>query len=96
VAAAAGVPVITQPRGEEPGGVVTLGALLQSFKGRFDEGWRIYLKVVLTDPLALNLRNALAHGTRDVFGKFDAALLLHVACLILGLGVQAAPQEGAE
>jgi hypothetical protein len=51
---------------------------------------------VLTDPLAVNLRNAVAHGTREAFDKLDAALLLHITCLIVGLGVQAAPQESVK
>jgi hypothetical protein len=95
VAASAGVPVTTPPRGEEPGGVVTLGALLNGLEGRFDEGWRQYLTTVLTDPLALNLRNAVSHGTRDAFGRFDAALLLHIACVILDLEVERPSSEPA-
>jgi hypothetical protein len=86
-AAAAGVPVTVPPRGEEPGGVATLGAILTGLEGRLDEGWRLYLTTVLTDPLALNLRNAVAHGTRGSFGKTDAALLLHIVCLIVGWDV---------
>jgi hypothetical protein len=87
-AAAAGVPVTVPPRREEPGGVATLGAIHQGLEGRLDEGWRLYLTTVLTDPLALNLRNAVCHGTRASFGKTDAALLLHIACLIIGWEVR--------
>jgi hypothetical protein len=89
-ATVAGVPVVTPPRGEEPGGVVTLGAILEGLEGRLAEGWRQYLVTVLTDRLGLNLRNAVAHGTRPSFGKTDAALLLHIACLIVGWRVESA------
>lgn len=93
---AAGVPVIIPPRGEEPGGVVSLGEILNSLQGRFDEGWRLYLTTVLTDRLALNLRNAVSHGTRSSFGVTDAALLLHVACFLVGLHVENAPSRPPE
>jgi hypothetical protein len=89
-AAASGVPVVTLPRGEEPGGVVTLGAILEGFNGRLEEGWRQYLVTVLTDRLGLNLRNAVAHGTRPSFGRTDAALLLHIACLMVGWRIESA------
>jgi hypothetical protein len=95
VAATAGVPVTTPPRGEEPGGVVTLGALLGGLEGRFDEGWRLYMTTVLTDPLALNLRNAVSHGLRGSFDKSDAGLLLHIACFILRLEVARPSSESA-
>jgi hypothetical protein len=72
-----------------------LGALLDGLEGRFDEGWRLYLTTVLTDPLALNLRNAVSHGLCGSFDKLDAALLLHVACVILRLEVEQPSSESA-
>jgi hypothetical protein len=86
-AAAAGIPVIVPPRGEEPGGVASLGAVLSALKGPLDEGWRVYLQTVLTDRLALNLRNTVAHGTRPSFGRMDAALLVHIACFLISLDI---------
>jgi uncharacterized protein DUF4209 len=94
IAAAAGVAVVVPSRGDEPGGVATLGSVLGSLRGVLDEGWRVYLKTVLTDPLALNLRNAVAHGTRTSFGPQDAALLLHIACFLIGLTIT--PPEQAQ
>lgn len=88
VAAAVGVPATVPPRGEEPGGVVSLGAILDGLRGRLDESWRLYLVTVLTDRLALNLRNAVSHNTRSSFGVTDAALLLHVACFLVALQVE--------
>jgi hypothetical protein len=87
LAAAAGIPVIVPPRGEEPGGVASLGAVLSALKGPLDEGWRVYLHTVLTDRLALNLRNTVAHGTRPSFGRMDAALLVHITCFLISLNV---------
>lgn len=87
LAAAAGIPVIVPPREEEPGGVATLGAVLSALKGPLDEGWRVYVQTVLTDRLALNLRNTVAHGTRPSFGRRDAALLVHIACFLISLNI---------
>jgi hypothetical protein len=83
------IPVTKPPRGERPGGVINLGEILNGLQGpRLDEGWRIYLVVVLADPLGINLRNDVAHGTRPNFTQIDAALLLHVICLLAGMSIR--------
>jgi hypothetical protein len=78
--AAVGIPVTKPPRGPEPGGVLTLGALLEDLDGRMDESWRRYLSHLLADPLGLNLRNDISHGLIPAVDQYKAALLLHAAC----------------
>jgi hypothetical protein len=77
-----GIPVTRPPRGAEPGGVVTLGALLDDLRGRMDESWRRYLAHVLSDPLGLNLRNEITHGLIPAVDQQRAALLIHAACYL--------------
>jgi hypothetical protein len=85
--ALAGLPVIKPPRGSEPGGVVSLGVLLESLRGHMDESWRRYLAHLLADPLALNLRNDIAHGLIPAVDQNAAALLVHALCHIAALEV---------
>jgi hypothetical protein len=80
-----GIPVTKPPRGVEPGGVVTLGALLEDLCGRMDESWRRYLAHLLSDPLGLNLRNEIAHGLIPAVDQHRAALLIHAACFVARL-----------
>jgi Domain of unknown function (DUF4209) len=80
-----GVSVIRPPRGAEPGGVVTLGALLEDLRGRMDESWRRYLAHLLSDPLGMNLRNEIGHGLIPAVDQHRAALLIHATCFLARL-----------
>jgi hypothetical protein len=42
--------------------------------------WFDYLEALLCDPLAINLRNDIAHGVRQRVGGVEAALLIQAAC----------------
>jgi hypothetical protein len=89
-----GVPIIREPIGAEPGGVRGLGAIFQDLRGAFRHaGWHAYLENLLTDPLGVNLRNAVAHGLRPRFTKVDSALLIHAACYLRLVGLQEVEAE---
>lgn len=75
-----GLPIIREPVGTTPGGVVQLGNLLVMLQGRTDESWRRYFHNVLTNPIGVNLRNRICHGLIPKVEKEDAALLIHVVC----------------
>lgn len=88
-----GLPVFREPVGDKPGGVIGLGSLLHDVAGAFaDPGWHAYLVVLLSDPLGMNLRNAISHGLVGRVGKPTAALLIQVSCLLSTLGL-AGPDE---
>jgi hypothetical protein len=97
-----GVPVYREPRGNEPGGVETLGTLLRAIGPAFaDQGLHAYLVVLLIDPLGLNFRNKIAHGLVGKVQRSAAALLLQVACVLSAfqLGApddESSPPPGAE
>ncbi len=63
-----------------PGGVLGLGALLSSLKGRLDESERRYLRGALVEVTSLNLRNRVAHGQIDRATEADYVVLFNVAC----------------
>lgn len=84
----AGLTIIREPVGSEPGGVRTLGILLSELKEHFpDPPWDDYLSNLLCDQFGLNLRNTIAHGLSARTGRGDAALLLHAACHLRHYGV---------
>jgi hypothetical protein len=91
-----GIPVTKPQRGEEPGGVLTLGSLLDELEGCMDESWRRYLAHLLVDPLGLNLRNNISHGLIPAVDQYKAALLIHAVChlAILRLGDPGQRGEG--
>lgn len=94
IAARAGVTVIKNPQGERPGGVIPLGGILASLKGRMDESWRRYLANALADPLGINLRNAIAHGLHGPVTRADVIVAVHISChlRLLGTGSRDAPE----
>ena len=47
-----------------------------------DTPWLDYLEALLCDPLAINLRNDIAHGIIGRVGQVHAALLIQVACFV--------------
>lgn len=59
-----------------------LGQLLKELEGALPEATRRHLRVLLSDPIGLNLRNTVGHGFADRLGRREAALLLHAACHI--------------
>ena len=79
-----GIPTNRLPRGDQAGGVRTLGDLLAVFRGRLDESWRRYLVNLLTEPTSFNLRNRYHHGLALGFSRVEATLVLH-ACGFLAL-----------
>ncbi|UUY03015.1 hypothetical protein LRS13_20410 [Svornostia abyssi] len=96
-AARLGIPVIKLPRGETPGGVLTLGALLSSLEGRLDEAWRRHLVNLLVDPLGVNLRNRIAHGLAGGASRGEVALLIHAALFVSSWDItEPVPSQTAE
>lgn len=57
-----------------------LGELLGLLEGALHEPTRRYLRVLLSEVTALNLRNRVGHGLDDEFAQREAALLIHAAC----------------
>ena len=84
-----GIPVIKQPIAEAPGGVYSLGLLLDELRGRADESWRRYLAHLLSDPLGLNLRNTIGHGLVGMVDQGRCALLVHAVCHLRLLAINA-------
>ena len=82
-ARASGVPIVKQAPPGKYGGVIALGAVLAKLR-ELQPGveWLDYLDALLCEPLAINLRNAIAHGLAPSFGAGSAALLLHAACYL--------------
>jgi hypothetical protein len=82
LAKAVELPIIRPPTGEVPGGVITLGVILDSLEGKFDESWRRYFLNLLTNPLGVNIRNRLLHGIAIEATKSEAALLIQAVCYL--------------
>jgi hypothetical protein len=80
VARELGLPIIREPVGTTPGGVLQLGTLLTMLQDRIDESWRRYFYNVLANPIGVNLRNRICHGLLPKVEKEDSALLIHVVC----------------
>ena len=81
IAAAVGLTVTRSPdaRGRT-GGVKGLGELLGTLDGALHEPTRRYLRALLSEVTALNLRNRIGHGLDDEITQREAALLIHAAC----------------
>lgn len=75
-----GLPIIREPVGTIPGGVVQLGSLLTMLQDKLDESWRRYFYNLLANPIGINLRNRICHGLITKADKDDVALLIHVVC----------------
>jgi hypothetical protein len=82
IAREVGLPIIREPIGNTPGGVIQLGSLLTMLQGRIDESWRRYLYNLLVNPIGVNLRNRICHGLLPEASKEDAALLIHAVCYL--------------
>lgn len=69
---------------QRPGQYPALGPLIEALAGRFtisESGVR-FLKVLLTEPAGLNIRNQLAHGIENYSDPGTAALLIHTALFV--------------
>ncbi len=83
-----GLPIYKEPKGREPGGVVTLGGNLENFTGHIDESWRRYFINLLTNPIPINLRNRICHGLIELVSQQEASLLLHLVSNLRLLGLK--------
>lgn len=86
-----GLVVFVEPRPGSLGKLKGLGDLLHGLRGRFDEQRRHYLKVLLSDPLGNNLRNAGLHGLVIEGSRNQAALAIHACLLFTLFQVQSTP-----
>lgn len=81
LAGAAGVPVTRSPdRRGHSGGVKGLGRILSELEGVLPEPTRRYLRVLLVDPIGLNLRNRVGHGLDEQYPRPTVELLIHATC----------------
>jgi len=81
IARAAGL-VVVKPAGQARyAGMVSLNHVMDKLRELEDASpWLDYLQALLCDPLALNLRNSIAHGLRPRVGAVNAALLIQAGC----------------
>jgi hypothetical protein len=78
-----GIRTYTEPgAGRAVGRHAALGDLLAKVEGRVPEDHRRFLRVVLTEQLALNIRNRLLHGLSVDTTPHEAALVLQMASLL--------------
>jgi len=86
----------TGPRNR--GGVKALGTLLNAAQGRLPEDLRVHLIALLTEPLAANLRNRIAHGLIDEVGREESAALIDAAARLrlLRTAPVGAPHDGLQ
>jgi len=88
-----GFAVIKEPVGNNPGGVVTLGVILEMLRDRMDESWRRYFYNLLSNSIGVNLRNRICHGLLFEVEREYASLLVHVVCHLRLLEVKKTPTE---
>lgn len=90
-----GVLIVKRAQEGRFGGVVSLNAILSKLRELYDpEPWFDYLEALLCDPLAINLRNDIAHGLLERVGGVQAALLIQAACRLTLMGpVSDSPEE---
>ena len=81
VARRCGVTIVKPARPGVFAGVVSLNYVMSKLCAlNPDTAWLDYLEALLCDPLAINLRNNLAHGIVTRVGRIDAALAIQAAC----------------
>jgi len=82
-----GVSVVNVARGNTPGGVSQLGALIAEMTAAgFDENWQRSFALLLTDgEHGLNLRNDVGHGLSDCPPRLHVGLVLHAALALLAV-----------
>jgi Domain of unknown function (DUF4209) len=83
LARARGITIVKHVSEGTYGGVTSLNTIMAKLRALDpDVEWLDYLEALLCDPLALNLRNVIAHGLATKVGGISAALLLHAACFL--------------
>lgn len=76
------------------GGVISLNTVMAKLRMLDpDVEWLDYAEALLCDPLALNLRNDIAHGIVARIGGVHAGLLIHMACFLALLRRHAVEQD---
>ncbi|HJZ37535.1 MAG TPA: DUF4209 domain-containing protein, partial [Solirubrobacterales bacterium] len=73
VARVSGLPIVRPAEEGRFTGVVSLNVLLIKLRELYETPWFDYLEALLSDPLAINLRNDIAHGIRQRVGGVGAA-----------------------
>jgi hypothetical protein len=83
LARARGITIVKPVSEGSYGGVISLNTVMSKLRAMDpDVEWLDCLEALLCDPLALNLRNLIAHGLVPAIGGGGAALLLHAACFL--------------
>lgn len=83
LARARGITIVKPVRDGNYGGVISLNTAMSKLRELDPEvAWLDYLEALLCEPLAINLRNLIAHGLVPGIGRGGAALLLHAACFL--------------
>ncbi|MDQ3659953.1 MAG: DUF4209 domain-containing protein [Actinomycetota bacterium] len=83
VARLGGIPIVKPAQEGRFGGVISLNLVMAKLRELYDDApWLCYLEALLCDPLAVNLRNDIAHGLAGHVGSVNAGLLLHAACYL--------------
>lgn len=82
-----GILIVKRAQEGRFGGVVSLNVILAKLRELYEpEPWFDYLEALLCDPLAINLRNDIAHGLIERVGGVGAALLIQAACRLTLMG----------
>ena len=83
IAQRGGITIAKQAQEGRFGGTVSLNVVMAKLCELYDDTpWLCYLEALLCDPLAMNLRNDIAHGLAGYVGGVDAALLIHAGCYL--------------
>jgi len=78
-----GITIVKPAQEGRFGGVVSLKVVMVKLRDLYaDTPWLDYLEALMCDPLAINLRNDIAHGLAGRVGGVNAALLIHAACYL--------------
>ena len=92
----AGGVVYREEGGRQRGRMKTLGPVLDDLRRVMQAGWLESLRIILTEPLGLNLRNDYLHGLTVEARKEHATLVLLVASHLRLLDIQEASPEEAD
>lgn len=83
LARAVGITIVKPAEEGKFGGVIALGSVMSKLRGLLaDAAWHDYIEALLCDPLAMNLRNDIAHGLAGRVGPVNAGLLIQAACYL--------------
>lgn len=97
IAGSVGLTVTRSPdKSGRSGGVKGLGELLGLLEGSLHEPTRRYLRVLLSEVTALNLRNRIGHGLDDEIARRETALLIQAACHLRLLSSGESPGPAAD